>query len=123
MRFRHLFRDFTESEKSGGIVLLGCTILSLIIANGAWGEAYTHFWHEKVNLSFAAINLNYSVEYWINDGLMAIFFLLVGLEIEREIYVGELSSIKNALLPVVAAIGGMLMPAGIHFLFNGGTPT
>jgi Na+:H+ antiporter, NhaA family len=123
MRFKHLYRDFTESEKSGGIVLLFCTIISLFIANSVWGEAYTHFWHEKVNLSFAAINLDYPVEYWINDGLMVIFFLLVGLEIEREIYVGELSSFKNALLPIVAAIGGMLVPAGIHFLLNGGTPT
>jgi NhaA family Na+:H+ antiporter len=123
MRFRNLFREFTESEKSGGIVLLGCTILSLLIANSSLGEAYTHFWHEKVNLSFSAINLNYSVEHWINDGLMTIFFVLVGLEIEREIYVGELSNFKNATLPIAAAIGGMLTPAAIHFVFNGGTPT
>jgi NhaA family Na+:H+ antiporter len=123
MRFKHLFRDFTNSEKAGGIILLFCTTISLIIANGAWGETYTHFWHSYANLSFSRVELNHSIEHWINDGLMAIFFLLVGLEIEREIYVGELSSLKNALLPIVAAIGGMLVPAGIHFLFNGGTPT
>lgn len=123
MRFRHLFRDFTESEKSGGIVLLVCTILSLFIANGSWGEAYTHFWHQKVNLSFSAINLNYSVEHWINDGLMTIFFVLVGLEIERELYAGELSNIKNATLPIAAALGGMLVPAAIHFFLNEGTAT
>ena len=120
-RFRHLFRDFTNSEKSGGLVLLFCTILSLIIANGNWGDSYTHFWHQYLDLSFSRVQLNYSVEHWINDGLMAIFFLLVGLEIEREIYVGELSNFRNAILPIVAAVGGMLVPAGIHFLINGGT--
>lgn len=118
-----LFKGFFQSEKSGGFVLIGCTLLSLIIANSALGEGYTHFWHQHLDLSFAGIRLNYSVEHWVNDGLMAIFFLLVGLEIERELYVGELSSIKNATLPIFAAIGGMLVPAAIHFLFNGGTPT
>ncbi len=123
MRFRNLFQEFTNSEKSGGLILLGCTILSLIIANSVMGESYLHFWHSYADLSFAGVALNYSVEHWINDGLMAIFFLLVGLEIEREIYVGELSKIRNAILPIMAAVGGMLVPAGIHFLFNGGTPT
>src|SRR6478735_6175339 len=123
MRFRHLFREFTESEKSGGIVLLACTILSLLLANSSWGEIYTHFWHEKINLSFSVINLNYSGEQWINDGLMTIFFLLVGLEIERELYAGELSSFSNAILPVVAAVGGMMVPAAIHYFFNAGKPT
>lgn len=118
-----MFREFTSSEKSGGLVLLFCTIISLIIANGNWGDNYTHFWHQYLDLSVSRIQLNYSVEHWINDGLMAIFFLLVGLEIEREIYVGELSNIRNAILPIVAAVGGMLVPSGIHFLFNGGTPT
>ena len=118
-----MFREFTSSEKSGGLVLLFCTIISLIIANGNWGDNYTHFWHQYLDLSVSRIQLNYSVEHWINDGLMAIFFLLVGLEIEREIYVGELSNIRNAILPIVAAVGGMVVPAGIHFLFNGGTPT
>ncbi len=86
------------------------------------GESYTHFFHSVINLSFSKINLNYSVEDWINDGLMAIFFLLVGLEIERELYIGELSSFKNALLPLLAAAGGMFFPAFIHFVFNKGTP-
>lgn len=122
-RFTHMYREFTNSEKSGGLILLFCTIISLIIANGTWGDNYTHFWHQYLDLSFSRVQLNYSVEHWINDGLMAIFFLLVGLEIEREIYVGELSNIRNAILPIVAAVGGMVVPAGIHFLFNGGTPT
>lgn len=103
--------------------MIGCTIISLLIANSAWGESYIHFWHTHLNLSFPGMALDYSIEHWVNDGLMAIFFLLVGLEIERELYVGELSSIKNASLPIVAAIGGMLVPAAIHFAFNNGTPT
>jgi NhaA family Na+:H+ antiporter len=123
MKWTKLFRGFFESEKTGGILLLLCTAVSLVIANSAWGEGYTHFWHSKVDLSVAGLTMNYSVEQWINDGLMTIFFLLVGLEIERELYAGELSSFSNAILPVVAAVGGMIVPAGIHFLFNAGTPT
>src|SRR5687768_8480934 len=117
MRFANLFRDFTNSEKTGGIILLFCTALSLYIANSAAGENYIHFWHTKIGFG----PLHYSIEHWINDGLMAIFFLLVGLEIEREIYIGELSNIKKASLPIAAAIGGMLVPAAIHFAFNQGT--
>jgi NhaA family Na+:H+ antiporter len=116
-----LYKEFFDSEKAGGILLLLCTIVSLVVANSIWGDAYTHFWHRYVDLSFLSIELNYSIEHWINDGLMTIFFLLVGLEIERELYVGELKEIKNALLPVAAAIGGMLVPAVIHFLFNAGS--
>ncbi|MDB5197098.1 MAG: nhaA [Flaviaesturariibacter sp.] len=121
MRFTHLFRDFTASERSGGLVLLGCTVLSLCFANSDWGEAYIHFWHQKTALPIAGLDL--SVEGWINDGLMAVFFLLVGLEIEREIYIGELNSLKAASLPVAGAIGGMVVPALLYFYFNKGTPT
>lgn len=123
MKLTKWFRAFFDSEKIGGFILLGCTILSLFIANSIYGTSYTHFWHSYADLSFAGIELNYSIEHWINDGLMTIFFLLVGLEIERELYVGELHVFRNALLPIAAAIGGMLLPASIHFLFNGGTPT
>ncbi len=123
MKISRIFKDFSESEKSGGFVLIGCTIISLVIANSQFGTAYTHFFHQHINLSFLGIQLDYSVEHWINDGLMAVFFLLVGLEIERELYIGELSSVKNALLPVIAAIGGMIFPALIHFAFNSGTST
>ena len=118
-----LFKAFYKSEKAGGVLLLLCTILSLLIANSGWGEGYLHFWHTKLDLSFAGLELNYSIEQWINDGLMTIFFLLVGLEIERELYAGELSSFSNAILPVVAAVGGMIIPAAIHYFFNAGTPT
>ena len=79
IRWTKLFRGFFESEKIGGVLLLLCTIVSLIVANSIWGKAYTDFWHSKIDLSFAGLHLNYSVEHWINDGLMTIFFLLVGL--------------------------------------------
>ncbi|MCG5261773.1 Na+/H+ antiporter NhaA [Cupriavidus gilardii] len=114
-RLSNTFKRFFESEKAGGILLIVCTILSLILANSALGDQYLHIWHVKV--------AGLSVEHWINDALMAIFFLLIGLELERELYNGELSSFKNALLPIVAAAGGIAVPALIHFGFNGGTPT
>lgn len=113
LRITKLFRDFTDSEKASGIVLVCCTVVSLLLANSAGGESYIHLWHTNVG--------GHPLEYWINDGLMAIFFLLIGLELEREIYKGELSSVKTAMLPVFAALGGMLIPAGLHFIFNSGT--
>lgn len=112
---RSLFNDFFQSEKSSGIVLIACTVLSLLLANSALGEWYLHLWETPIG--------PYTLEFWINDGLMAIFFLMVGLEIERELYVGELSSPQQAILPIVAALGGMLVPAAIHFVFNQGMPT
>lgn len=122
-KFSRLFPDFFKSEKVAGLLLVFCTIISLVITNSSFGESYLHSIHSKIDLSFSSIALNYSVEQWVNDGLMAIFFLLVGLEIERELYVGELSSFKNAILPVLAAVGGMIFPASIHFFFNAGTIT
>ena len=109
-----LFKKFTESEKSGGLVLIGCTLISLFLANSVFGVDYNEFWETP----FAG----HSLRHWINDGLMAIFFLLIGLELEREIYLGELSKVKDALLPMFGAIGGMLVPAGLYLLFNYGTP-
>ncbi|AWA30843.1 Na+/H+ antiporter NhaA [Flavobacterium magnum] len=113
MRVTRLFNDFFENEKAGGLILICCTVTSLLLANSTFGSGYTHFWHS----AFAG----QTVEYWINDGLMAIFFLMVGLELEREIYIGELSNIREAMLPIFAAIGGMLVPAGIYLLLNYGT--
>ena len=110
-----LFRKFLDSEKSGGLLLIICTAVSLIVANSIWGESYHHFWQIQIGKQ--------AVEYWINDGLMAIFFLLIGLELKREIFIGELSNIKNALLPIFSAIGGMLVPAAIYFMFNAGSET
>lgn len=96
-------------------MLIFCTIISLMIANSSWSETYLHLWHGNIGSE--------SLEYWINDGLMAIFFLLIGLELEREIYIGELSNFKKASLPIVGAIGGMLVPALIYMIFNFGTDT
>jgi Na+:H+ antiporter, NhaA family len=115
-----MFNRFFESEKSGGILLIACTVFSLAITNSSVGYTYLGLWETKIG----GISIGHmSISHLINDGLMAIFFLLIGLELERELYVGELSTLKNALLPIVAALGGMLAPALIHFAFNGGTPT
>ena len=109
------FNKFFHSEKSSGILLIICTAASLALTNSAIGSDYLSLWQWQVG--------GLSLEHWINDALMAIFFLLIGLELERELYVGELSDFKNALLPIVAAIGGMAAPALIHFSLNAGTPT
>ena len=115
MGITKLLKDFLDSEKAGGFTLIACTLLSLFLANSALSENYIHLWHQQLG--------NHSVEHWINDGLMTIFFLLIGLELEREIYAGELSNLKNALLPISAAIGGMLIPAGLYLMLNYGTGT
>jgi NhaA family Na+:H+ antiporter len=111
-----LLRRFLRSESKSGFILIGCTLLSLLLANSVIGEAYVHFWHIPVEG-------RHTVEHVINDGLMTLFFLLVGLEIEREIYQGELSDIRAALLPLFAAFGGMACPALIYWLFNAGEAT
>lgn len=108
-------KRIVEDEKSGGIILILCTIISLLIANSAFQEGYLHFWH----LPLAGLSL----ELWINDGLMAIFFLMIGLELKREVFVGEFSHPRNAILPVAAALGGMIVPVAFFLFFNGGLPT
>jgi NhaA family Na+:H+ antiporter len=122
-RFKNIFTDFFESEKTGGIILIICTIASLIFANVLFGSSYQGLWYHKADFSFASVKLDLSIEDWINDGLMAIFFLMVGLEIKRELYKGELSNFRNAILPMSAAVGGMLVPASIHYIFNRGLDT
>jgi NhaA family Na+:H+ antiporter len=114
------FQEFIQTEASGGILLLICTLFALIWANSSFSEAYFHIWHTKISIFISGTGLEYSLHHWINDGLMAIFFFVVGLEIKRELLVGELSSFKKASLPVAAALGGMLFPAGIYLLFNAG---
>ena len=115
MRATKLFTSFFESEKAGGLILLLCTAFSLVISNTSFSENYFAIWHHPI--------ANHSFEHWINDGLMAIFFLMIGLELEREVYKGELSKFKDAILPVSGALGGMLFPALIFLLFNFGTKT
>ena len=117
------FKDFFQSGQIGGIILLVCVIISLIIANSGWGEGFNQILAKELGYESASIHLRYPVALWINDGLMAIFFLLVGLEIKREMIEGELSSPKKAAMPIFAALGGMLVPAGIYFLFNNSTST
>ena len=109
------FQNFFASEKTSGILLIASTIVSLLITNSIIGKSYLGFWHEYVG--------GLSIEHWINDGLMTVFFLLIGLELERELYNGELSDLRNALLPIIAAVGGIVVPALIHFLLNNGTNT
>ncbi len=115
IRTTKLFREFFESERSGGLLLIACTLISLLLANSSLGSAYIHFWEHDLGGT--------PISHWINDALMAVFFLLVGLELEREVYIGELSYIRNASLPIAAALGGMLVPAAIHLGFNYGLPT
>ena len=103
------FQEFFDSEKSNGILLIICTVASLLIANSAVGTTYLNMWHTSVG--------GLSLEHWVNDALMAVFFLLIGLELERELYNGELSSLQNALLPIFAAIGGIVVPALIHLFW------
>ncbi len=112
MKLTRLFKEFYDSEKAGGIILIFVTIFSLLLANSPWKEGYINFWNIKFE--------HHSLVHWINDGLMTFFFLLIGLELERELYRGELSDIKNALFPVFGAVGGMLVPAAIYFTFNAG---
>ena len=118
-----IFKAFSDSSAIGGLLLILCVILSLIIANTGLASGFADFLATEIGFSTDSIHLTYPVLIWINDGLMAVFFLLVGLEIKREIVEGELSSAKQAALPVLAAIGGVIVPAIIYSIFNTGTPT
>lgn len=120
-KLTRLFKDFLHSEQASGILLILCTVLSLAAANSPIGQRYLEFWHTTIGFEAGAVKLKYSLDHWVNDGLMAVFFLLIGLEIKRELRIGELSNLKNASLPLIAAIGGMLTPASLHLLLNFGT--
>ncbi|HWK98946.1 MAG TPA: Na+/H+ antiporter NhaA, partial [Parapedobacter sp.] len=117
------FREFLKSGSAGGIILLLCVVISLLIANSPFGANFEELLATELGMHTEQIHLRYSVLLWINDGLMAIFFLMVGLEIKRELVEGELSSPKKAALPILAAVGGVLVPASIYAVFNTGTPT
>lgn len=118
LRLTALFKEFFQSQQSAGILLVLATVASLLIANSSAGPSYIAFWSQKIGLPSHQFHLEHSITEWINDALMTVFFLLVGLEIERELYIGELSDRKRALLPMMGALGGMLVPALIYFLFN-----
>lgn len=115
MRVARLYKEFFDSEKAGGLILLACTVISLTLANSFVGDAYQKIWLYEL--------AGHSAVHWINDGLMTIFFLLIGLELEREIYLGKLSKIKEALFPFFAAIGGILLPICFFLYFNWGKDT
>lgn len=114
MKLTKLFNEFVNSEKSSGVFLIICTLISLALTNSGLDSFYLSIWNYDA--------AGHSVTHWINDGLMTIFFLLIGLELEREIYIGELSNLKSSMLPMFAALGGMVVPAAIHVALNFGTP-
>jgi len=108
--------QFLRIEAAGGILLLGCTLVALVWANSPWAAGYEHFWHSDLTVSFGDRVFRMSLGHFVNDGLMAIFFFVVGLEIKRELLVGELASLRKASVPIAAAIGGMLAPALIYVI-------
>jgi NhaA family Na+:H+ antiporter len=114
------FQEFAAREASGGILLLFCTVAALIWVNSPWASIYEALWHTKLTLALAGYALDHDLHFWVNDGLMAIFFFVVGLEIKRELLVGELASVRQAALPILGALGGVVVPALIFTALNGG---
>ena len=114
------FEEFIHHESTSGLLLMGCAVLALIMANSAYAETYLHLIHTPVGFSLGGMVLEKSLQHWINDGLMALFFFVVGLEIKREVLVGELSDPRQATLPIAAAIGGMVVPALLYYGLNEG---
>lgn len=117
------FLYFFKNESASGIILLVCTILAIVIANSRFASVYENVLHAYITIGYGEFSLSMSVLHWINDGLMAIFFLVVGMEIKREVIFGELKSVKKTVLPISAAIGGMVVPAIVFALFNYKDPT
>ncbi len=115
-------QDFIRQTTSGGILLIGATLLALFLANSGFASGYDEMLHTYISFSFGSYELSMTVLHWINDGLMALFFLLVGLEIKREVLVGELSSVRAATLPILAAVGGAVVPALFYLALNIGKP-
>jgi NhaA family Na+:H+ antiporter len=114
------FQEFFKTEAAGGALLVACACAALVVANSAWAGAYHRLLAATIAISAGGHGLSLTFHQWINDGLMAVFFLLVGLEIKREALAGELASLRQASLPIAAAIGGLVVPASIYFLTNGG---
>src|ERR687893_987890 len=114
------FQDFAHKQSSGGILLIAAAVVAIVWANSPLGESYAALWHTKLTIGVGEFSLSKDLTHWINDGLMAMFFLVVGLEIKRELLVGELSSVRGAALPVVAALGGAVAPALIYSAINAG---
>lgn len=115
-RMSRPFLNFLHIEAAGGVVLLVCTAIALILANSPWAQIYIDFWKLPIAISFSDFKLSLSLSHWINDGLMTIFFFVVGLEIKRELIDGELKNRQAAMLPIIAAVGGMVIPALFYTL-------
>ncbi len=113
---------FLHIEAAGGVVLLGTTAIALILANSGFGENYLAIWKTPLEFGIGDFKMSHSLKHWINDGLMAVFFFVVGLEVKREIVLGELADVRKAALPIAAAIGGMLVPAALYLLLQAGEP-
>jgi NhaA family Na+:H+ antiporter len=116
-------QEFARVEAAGGILLLACTVVALIWANSSWAQSYHDLWHIPIALGIGSFRISESLAHWVNDGLMAVFFFVVGLEIKRELLAGELASLRQAAIPIAAAIGGMVVPALLYVganLFGGG---
>lgn len=116
-----MFNDFIKAETSGGIILVICTAVAIILANSPLSSFYHHLWETGASVKIGGFSLDKPLHFWINDGLMTIFFFVVGMEIKREMLVGELASLKQSMLPILAALGGMIFPAIIYSVFNLGT--
>ena len=110
--------EFIHRQTTSGVLLMLCAVVALFIANGQFSEAYYQFFKQYLTVGLDNFNISKSLHHWINDGLMAVFFLVVGLELKRELLVGELANLKQALLPIIAAIGGMVVPALIYYSIN-----
>ena len=114
------FREFAQSSASGGLLLMAAAVVAMVLANSPWSQEWTALWETELTLSLGSLDFSQSLLHWINDGLMAVFFLVVGLEIKREVLVGELASVRRATLPIVAAAGGAILPAIIFLAVVGG---
>jgi NhaA family Na+:H+ antiporter len=118
LRLVRPFQEFAGRESSGGILLLACTIVALVWANSPWASLYTDLWHAPFTVGLGNFTLSHELHFWVNDALMAVFFFVVGLEIKRELLAGELASPRQAALPILAAVGGMVVPALLYTLLN-----
>ena len=112
------FQQFVQIESLGGVLLLAATVVALVWANSGWSDTYQALWERKLGVQTESFSLVKPLILWINDGLMAIFFFLIGLEIKRELLIGELNSLRKATFPIVAAIGGIVVPLGVYLLLN-----
>jgi NhaA family Na+:H+ antiporter len=122
-RFATPFERFLHQQTTTGLVLMFMTVVALILANSPLADAYAHIFHTHIVVGIGDYKIDHSLHHWINDGLMALFFFVIGLEIKREILVGELSDVRNAMLPIVAALGGVIMPAVFYYSINQGLPS